>query len=88
MSELDFWPHRGVVMSSRSGLFRRAIECERLMNLSSNPAKKQIFKQLRDMWIALADESRSLSRRAIAEGIAAIEEIQSAFEDGMSKSVH
>jgi hypothetical protein len=40
-------------MSRQSKLLDRATVCERVMSLSSDPVKKETFKRLRDMWIAL-----------------------------------
>jgi len=65
-------------MSRQSKLFGRAANCERLMNLSS--VNKDIFKQLRDMWIALANESTSMSAKDLAKEINSIEAIQSGLE--------
>jgi hypothetical protein len=66
-------------MSSRQPkLFQRAAECARLMNLSSDPIQKQTFRQLRDMWIALANDCLGLSSDAITKEIASMDEIQSA----------
>jgi hypothetical protein len=61
-------------------LFERAADCERLMNLSSDPTKKQTFKQLRDMWIALANESTQMSKADLTKEIAAIDAIQSGVD--------
>jgi hypothetical protein len=67
-------------MSEQSQLFDRAAQCERLMNLSSDPVNKQTLKQLRDMWIALANESTSMSVQELAKEIISIEAIQSGLE--------
>ena len=75
-------------MSRQSELFDRASECERLMRLTSDPVKKQTFKQLRDMWIALANESTWMSGQALTKEITTIEEIQTALDDAGSKSSH
>jgi len=67
-------------MSEQSKLFDRAAQCARLMNLSADPVNKQTLKQLRDMWIALANESRSMSAQELAKQITSIEAIQSGVE--------
>jgi len=55
-------------MSEQSKLFDRAAQCARLMNLSADPVNKQTLKQLRDMWIALAnDASTSVQELATTE---------------------
>ncbi len=68
-------------MGRQSELFRRAAECERLMHLAARPAKKQLFKQMRDMWIQLANECPNLSVGALAGGTIAIGELQSVVEE-------
>jgi hypothetical protein len=45
------------IMTDQTDLFDRAAECERMMNLASDPDEKEILKQCRDMWIALANDS-------------------------------
>jgi hypothetical protein len=67
-------------MSEQSKLFDRAAQCARLMNLSADPVNKQTLKQLRDMWIALANESTSMSAQELAKQITSIEAIQSGVE--------
>ena len=67
-------------MSEQSKLFDRAAQCARLMNLSADPVNKQTLKQLRDMWIALANESTSMPAQELAKQITSIEAIQSGVE--------
>ena len=59
-------------MARQSELIRWAAECDFLMKLASDAKEKQIFKRLRDTWIALAHDSPNLS----------------VFEEGMSWSIH
>jgi hypothetical protein len=63
-------------MPHQSQLFERAAECSRRIHLTQDPVKKQTFKQLRDMWIALANESAIMSRAELTEEITSIEAIQ------------
>ena len=65
-------------MSRQAELFDKAADCERAMNVASDPWQKVTFKLLRDMWIALANESPSMTKPQLTNEIAAIEEIQSA----------
>jgi hypothetical protein len=67
-------------MSRQSELFGRAAECERLMGLSSDPVRKQSFQELRNLWVALANECASMTPKEVADGIAAIEEIEAAVD--------
>jgi hypothetical protein len=63
-------------MSSQSDLLNKAAECERLMNLETNEDKKLAFKLLREMWIAVANESATLEPEELARQIASVEKIQ------------
>jgi hypothetical protein len=65
-------------MSRQAELFDKAADCERAMNMATDPWQKVTFKLLRDMWIALANESLSMTTPQLVNEIAAIEEIQSA----------
>ncbi len=48
------------------------------MKLATDPVKKGTFKQLRDLWIALASDSMMLSAgRPLVDAIAAIDKVQS-----------
>ena len=67
-------------MSEQSNLFDRAADCERLMSSSCDLVKRESLKQLRDMWIALANESASMSAQELAKEIISIEAIQSGLE--------
>jgi hypothetical protein len=59
-------------------LFDRATECDRLMNLASDPSKKEALKKLRDMWMALANnESMSMSLPQLAQAIEELNKKQS-----------
>jgi hypothetical protein len=71
-------------MSWREELFDRAAECERLMRLTPDVEKWSIFRMLRDMWIILAKDSKSMSDQQLRTEIAAIDEIQVR----VSKTVH
>ena len=68
------------VVSNQAELLRRAVECEGLMDLASAPKMKKLLKQVRETWIALADESPNLSSTALGACITGIEGMQSALE--------
>jgi hypothetical protein len=74
-------------VATQSDLFRRAADCERLMNLATNPKKKKSFGLLRDMWIMLAEESPNLPSDVIAEDIAAMDTIQRILADSENGSI-
>lgn len=69
-------------MSRQFHLFDRATECSRLMNLETDHVKKSIFRLLRDMWIALANESAGVSGDQLAVEIKMIDDIQSGLMSG------
>ena len=73
-------------MSRQLELFSRAAECERRREMASDRKTKVIFTRLRDAWIVLANQSSGLARSAIAKDIAALEEIQSIFEENTGLS--
>ncbi len=75
-------------MGRQSELFRRAAECERLMDLAASRTRKGLFKQMRDIWIQLANECPNLSVGALAEGTLAIGELQSIVEEDRSCPTH
>jgi hypothetical protein len=66
-------------MFRQSELFDRAAECGRLIELETDEVKKTALGLLRQMWIALANESPSMTERELAKEIAAIEELQFVF---------
>ena len=65
-------------MLRQADLFDRAEGCERAFGAEHDPDAKAALKILRDMWIALANESSGLSEVSLAKEVAAIEELQSA----------
>jgi hypothetical protein len=75
-------------MPRQSELFDRAAECERLMSRVSDPVKKATLEQLRNLWIALANESPSFTRQVLAREIAAIERIQSSLGGSLRETAH
>ena len=75
-------------MSRQSELFDRAADCERLMNLASDPEKQGLLRQLRDLWITLANESDLTSAPSLANEIAAMEKIQSSLFAPKEETTH
>jgi hypothetical protein len=69
----------GIQLHRQADLFDRAEDCERAFGAAGDPEAKAALKILRDMWIALANESSGLSEASLAKEVAAIEELQSAF---------
>jgi hypothetical protein len=69
----------GTQLLRQADLFDRAEDCERAFSAAGDPEAKAALKILRDMWIALANESSGLSEASLAKEVAAIEELQSAL---------
>ena len=67
-------------MGLQSELFDRAANCERLTNLTSDHNKRLTLRLVRDLWIALANESPGMSERALSRAIAALDEMLSGFD--------
>ncbi len=66
-------------MSSRAGLLERAAQCEQQMNRETDEVRKAVFRLIRDMWVALANERSSMTATELARQIAAVETIQAGF---------
>jgi hypothetical protein len=67
-------------MSSQVDLSNKAGECERLMNLEADEVKKLALRLLREIWIALANESATMDAKELARQIAYIEKIQATVQ--------
>jgi hypothetical protein len=57
-------------MSRQPDLFDKAADCERAMNMVSDPHEKIALKLLREMWISLANESVGFSECDLTKQIA------------------
>ena len=66
-------------MTDQTNLLERAAECERLMDLASNPISKNTLMQFREIWIGLANESVNMSADDLSKKVAAIEKMQLAL---------
>jgi hypothetical protein len=67
-------------MNSQSDLFERAAACDRLRDEETDEIRKTAFRLLRDMWIALANESAEMSREELTQEVSALAEIQSGLQ--------
>jgi hypothetical protein len=63
-------------------LLDKIAECERLVTLTGDPDEMLKFKLLRDMWVALVNESASMPSYQLTDEIAAIEEIEAVVNEG------
>lgn len=61
-------------------LLHKAAECARRITRSTDPRERTALEVLHRMWATLVNESASMSPLHVLNEIAAIEEIQSAFE--------
>lgn len=66
-------------MASQSEIFEKAAECELLMERERDQVRNTACRLLRDMWIALANESTSMSSEELALEVASLDQIQSGF---------
>ena len=64
-------------MLSQSDIFQRAEECERACEAAADDQRKVMFELLRDMWIALANETPFLPARVLEEQVELVERIHS-----------
>jgi hypothetical protein len=75
-------------MDREAVLLKWAAECDVLMNLATDPKDKQIYKRLRDTWIALAHQCPNLSYEIMDADFSTVEEVQSIFDQGRNGSIH
>jgi hypothetical protein len=66
-------------MTLREDMLKRAEQCERLMDREADNARKIVFRIIRDIWIALANERTSMSPEELAQEVADIAQIQLGF---------
>jgi hypothetical protein len=55
--------------------FERAADCERALAHTSDPERRTILKNLRELWTSLGNERPFLNQADLAEQIARIDEI-------------
>jgi hypothetical protein len=72
-------------MGSQFELFSRAAVYDRLLKATNDPVKQQRLRQLREVWISLANESPHMSAETVATEIARIEKIEAHHEEGEKK---
>jgi hypothetical protein len=71
----------------QSDIFERAAACERAIQQVADPHRKVMLGMLREMWIAIGNESPFLSPSMLNEQIGMIEQIHlSAFASATSQS--
>jgi hypothetical protein len=63
-------------MTEQADLFDRAAKCERLMDVALDPDQKEALKLFRDMWIALANQSGTMTADDMTKKIADLEKLQ------------
>jgi hypothetical protein len=74
------------VMQLRKELLGRAAECERLTGEETDDSRKRVFSLIREMWIALADESDTMNPEELGQTVAAIARIQVDFQESAGRS--
>jgi hypothetical protein len=60
-------------------LLKKAVECDRLIDLEADPTIKAVLRLIGELWVSLANVSASMSAEELAREVAAVEKIQSAF---------
>ena len=66
MSQVDPW--------------ERAADCERALRITVDPVHREALSNIREFWIALAQESRFLSDEALATQIETIGRLQARLD--------
>jgi hypothetical protein len=65
-----------------------AAGCERAMRLTLDPLHREMLTNIREFWIALAQESRFLSEDVLAAKIETIGRLQDSLTAPGAKEVH
>jgi hypothetical protein len=65
-----------------------AADCERAMRLTLDPLHREMLTNIREFWIALAQESRFLSKDVLAAKIETIGRLQDCLTAPRAKEVH
>jgi hypothetical protein len=65
-----------------------AADCERAMRLTLDPLHRETLTNIREFWIALAQESRFLSEDVLAAKIETIGRLQDSLTAPGAKEVH
>jgi hypothetical protein len=65
-----------------------AADCERAIRLTLDPLHREMLNNIREFWIALAQESRFLSEDVLAAEIETIGRIQDSLIAPRAKKVH
>ncbi len=66
----------------------KAADCERAIRLTFDPLQREMLNNIREFWIALAQESRFLSEDALAGEIETIGRLQDRLTAQCAKKVH
>jgi hypothetical protein len=65
-----------------------AADCERAMRLTLDPLHREMLTNIREFWIALAQESRFLSEDVLAAKMKTIGRLQDSLTAPGAKEVH
>ena len=74
-------------MTIQSELFDRAADCERLRNLTCDHYNKLTLRLMRDLWIALANESVAMPEHVVLNELAELDKIQSGLDPSVGEVV-
>jgi len=64
--------------------WEKAADCERALRITVDPVHREALSNIREFWIALAQESRFLSDEAVATQIETIGRLQARLDRGGS----
>jgi hypothetical protein len=65
-----------------------AADCERAIRLTLDPLHREMLTNIREFWVALAQESRFLSEDVLAAQIETIGRLQESLTTPRAKKVH
>lgn len=68
--------------------WEKATECVRAIECSSDPVRREMLTNLRDMWINLANESEVLTEIDVARQVAAMTQLQADLTKSTETSTH
>jgi hypothetical protein len=66
----------GDLLVEQEEIWQRAAECSRLLDMLTDETNRKLIANLRDLWIALGNESPFLGKAKLIRQIAELEKIQ------------
>jgi len=66
----------------------KAADCERAIRLTFDPVHREMLNTIREFWIALAQESKFLSKDVLAAEIKTIDRLQESLTSPRANNLH